>query len=98
MVAADAMFTHADFAAGVVAGGDYIVPVKGNQPQLLADVALAFRKPEGVSPRQRGRLEGDRWVAREIDKCLAAGSVGRWPPRRSHAATRAGPGWPRRSC
>ena len=47
VVTADAMFTHADFAEAVV---DYTLPVKHNQPQLLADVALAFQTPEGLSP------------------------------------------------
>jgi hypothetical protein len=51
VVTADAMFAHADFAAGVLeGGGDYILPLKDNQPRLLADVALAFQTPEGLSP------------------------------------------------
>jgi hypothetical protein len=51
VVTADAMFTHADFAAEVLdGGGDYLLPVKENQPTLLADVALAFETPEGLSP------------------------------------------------
>jgi hypothetical protein len=51
VVTADAMFTHADFAAEVLlGGGDYLLPVKGNQPTLLADIALAFETPEGLSP------------------------------------------------
>jgi DDE_Tnp_1-associated/Transposase DDE domain len=51
VVTADAMFTHADFAALVLkGGGDYILPVKDNQPLLRADIALAFDTPEGLSP------------------------------------------------
>lgn len=51
VVTADAMFTHADFAAKVLdGGGDYLLPLKDNQPRLLADVALAFETPEGLSP------------------------------------------------
>lgn len=51
VVTADAMFTHADFAAGVLkGGGDYILPVKENQPRLRADIALAFEVPEGLPP------------------------------------------------
>lgn len=51
VVTADAMFTHADFAAKVLdGGGDYLLPVKDNQPRLLADIALAFETPEGLSP------------------------------------------------
>jgi DDE_Tnp_1-associated/Transposase DDE domain len=51
VVTADAMFTHADFAAKILdGGGDYLLPVKDNQPRLLADVVLAFETPEGLSP------------------------------------------------
>jgi hypothetical protein len=51
IVTADAMFTHADFAAKVRhGGGDYLLPVKDNQPNLQADIALAFETPEGLSP------------------------------------------------
>jgi hypothetical protein len=51
VVTADAMFTHADFAAEVLrGGGDYLLPVKDNQPRLRADIALAFETPEGLSP------------------------------------------------
>jgi hypothetical protein len=51
VVTADAMFTHADFAAAVLAGGgDYLLPVKDNQPRLRADIALAFETPGGLSP------------------------------------------------
>jgi len=51
VVTADAMFTHADFAAAVLqGGGDYLLPVKDNQPRLRADIAPAFETPEGLSP------------------------------------------------
>lgn len=51
VVTADAMFTHADFSEAVLkAGGDYILPVKGNQARLLADVTLAFETPEALCP------------------------------------------------
>jgi len=51
VVTADAMFTHADFSRAVLqGGGDYILPVKDNQPQLLADITLAFETPPGLSP------------------------------------------------
>ena len=51
VVTADAMFTHTDFAAKVLAGGgDYILPLKDNQPRLLADVVLAFETPAALSP------------------------------------------------
>ena len=51
VVTADAMFTHADFSQAVLnGGGDYILPVKDNQPLLLADITLAFESPQGLSP------------------------------------------------
>lgn len=51
VVTADAMFTHADFSQAILdRGGDYILPVKDNQPRLLADITLAFETPPGLSP------------------------------------------------
>jgi hypothetical protein len=48
----DAMFTHRDICAAVLAGGgDYVLPVKENQPTLGTDIAAAFAEPEaGLSP------------------------------------------------
>jgi Transposase DDE domain len=52
VVTGDAMFTHRDVCAAVTeGGGDYVLPVKGNQPRLLADIAAAFAGFEtGLSP------------------------------------------------
>jgi hypothetical protein len=52
IVTGDAMFTHRDFCAAVIAGGgDYVLPVKDNQPTLLKDITAAFAEPEaGLSP------------------------------------------------
>lgn len=51
VVTADAMFTHRDFCAAVRdGGGDYILPVKDNQPQLRADIEAAFAVPATLSP------------------------------------------------
>jgi hypothetical protein len=63
IVTGDAMFTRRDFCAEVIArGGDYIRPVKDNQPTLGRDIAAAFAGPQaGSSPppdraaRGRGR-------------------------------------------
>lgn len=48
----DAMFTHRDVCAAIVEqGGDYVLPVKDNQPQLRADIMAAFAEPEArLSP------------------------------------------------
>ncbi|MFO0952436.1 MAG: ISAs1 family transposase [Isosphaeraceae bacterium] len=51
VLTADAAFTHRDFARRSRAGGgDYILPVKDNQPQLRADVEAAFAVPTALSP------------------------------------------------
>jgi hypothetical protein len=51
-VTADAMFTHRDFCAKVIeGGGDYVLPVKENQPTLRADIGAVFAAPgAGLSP------------------------------------------------
>jgi hypothetical protein len=52
VVSGDAMFTHRDVCSRVIeAGGDYLLPVKDNQPTLARDIAAAFAEPEaGLSP------------------------------------------------
>ena len=52
VVTGDAMFTHRDVCAAVIdGGGDYILPVKDNQPTLARDITAAFDGPEdGLSP------------------------------------------------
>jgi hypothetical protein len=52
VVTGDAMFTHRDVCAKIVErGGDYVLPVKDNQPKLRADIVAAFAEPEaGLSP------------------------------------------------
>jgi hypothetical protein len=46
------MFTHRDVCSAVIGGGgDYVLPVKENQPTLTRDIAAAFAGPEaGLSP------------------------------------------------
>lgn len=52
VVTGDAMFTHRDVCTEIVeGGGDYVLPVKKNQPTLLADIQAAFVEPAaGLSP------------------------------------------------
>lgn len=65
VVTADALHTQTAFAQGVLdQGGDYLLCVKGNQPTLYADIALAFAdpatptsKPTTTIDRRRGRTE-----------------------------------------
>jgi hypothetical protein len=51
VVTADAMFTHRDVCQAITdAGGDYLLPVKDNQPTLRADLEEAFAPPATLSP------------------------------------------------
>src|SRR5271166_2435500 len=54
LITADAIQTHRAICAAVIeGGGDYILPVKDNQPTLRADIEAAFAEPEaGLSPLQ----------------------------------------------
>jgi hypothetical protein len=56
VVSGDAMFTHRDVCAEVIdGGGDYVLPVKENQPTLAKDIAAVFAEPEpGLSPPPDG--------------------------------------------
>ncbi len=65
VVTADALHTQTTFAQGVLDhGGDYLLCVKGNQPTLYEDIALAFADPDTTTSRptstidrRRGRTE-----------------------------------------
>jgi predicted transposase YbfD/YdcC len=65
VVTADALHTQTAFAQGVLGqGGDYLLCVKGNQPTLYADIALAFADPATccspavcTTDRRRGRTD-----------------------------------------
>jgi len=51
LIVADAAYCQRDLCQAVLQkGADYLVTVKGNQPQLLRDVEQAFVIPEGFSP------------------------------------------------
>jgi hypothetical protein len=52
VVSGDARFTHRDVCEEIIeGGGDYVLPVKENQPTLCKDIAAAFAEPEaGLSP------------------------------------------------
>ena len=69
VITGDAMFTHRDVCAAVIGGGgDYVLPVKENQPTLAADIEAAFAGPEaGLSPLQAARAGRSR-AAAEVDK------------------------------
>jgi hypothetical protein len=51
VVSGDAMFTHRDFAQGVRdGGGDYLLFVKDNQPELKAQIEAALHDDAAFSP------------------------------------------------
>ena len=60
LVTADAMQTHREFCAAVIEhGGDYILPVKDNQPTLRRDIEAVFAGPDaGLSPPPGGAGRG----------------------------------------
>jgi hypothetical protein len=60
VVTADAIQTHREFCAAVIdGGGDYILPVKDNQPTLRADIEAVFAGPDaGLSPPPGGAERG----------------------------------------
>jgi hypothetical protein len=64
VVTGDAMFTHRDFARGVRdGGGDYLLTVKDNQPELKAQIAAALDDDAGFSPLP-AQAEGRRRASR----------------------------------
>src|SRR5271157_5941192 len=73
IITGDAMFTQRDSCAKVIeGGGDYVLPVKENQPTLGKDIAAAFAEPEaGLSPLQAARREAEVDRDCEIDRGTA---------------------------
>jgi hypothetical protein len=76
VLTADAIQTHREVCAAVIAGGgDYILPVKDNQPTLRADIQAAFADPgAGLSPPP-GRATGG------LHRSGRDGGQGAWPDR-----------------
>jgi len=93
VVTADAIQTHRAICATVIeGGGDYILPVKDNQPTLRADIEAAFAEPgPGLSPppdrgtpslRRSGHDAGQgAWADRDADS-RGDDLAGRLPGRR----------------
>jgi hypothetical protein len=69
VVTGDAMSTHRDVCAEVIEqGGDYILPVKENQPTLGKDIAASIAEPQaGLSP-PTGRARPGRGDARRCGR------------------------------
>ena len=70
LITADAIQTHRAICAAVIeGGGDYILPVKDNQPALRAHIEAAFAEPEaGLSPLQIERRAACLDRATTVDK------------------------------
>src|SRR3954468_9775458 len=70
VVTGAAMFTHPDVCAAVLdGGGDYVLPVKENQPTLSKDIAATFAGPEaGLPPLRAARRASEVERATEVDK------------------------------
>lgn len=51
LIVGDAAYCQQEICQEIIdSGGDYLVTVKGNQPQLLRDIELAFVNPQSFSP------------------------------------------------
>lgn len=65
----DALYCQVNLCEAVLAdGGDYLVVVKGNQPELLGELELLFEAPEMQSASQAKLGEFDYREASTIDK------------------------------
>ena len=80
LITADAIQTHRAILPAVIAGGgDYILPVKDNQPTLRADLEAAFAEPEaGLSP-SRASAVPPAWIGpRPWTRGMVGSRSGRW--------------------
>jgi hypothetical protein len=71
VVTADALHTHREVAQAVIArGGDYLLPVKENQPVLRQDIALVFAHgkelADTITQAQTTDCHGDRVETRPL--------------------------------
>ena len=70
MITGDALYCQRDYCRRLLAaGGDYLLTVKKNQPDLYDAIALVFAKPVwGAKYRKTRRRSrrGDRWETRQL--------------------------------
>jgi hypothetical protein len=65
----DALYCQSDLCKMVLAdGGDYLVVVRGNQPQLLEELETLFTAPQMQSERQAKMAQFDYRAATTVDK------------------------------
>ena len=87
IVTMDALLTQRHVAQTIVdQGGDYVMIVKDNQPQLRADIELVFALPPGATSKR----PPTRWIGG-----MGASSSALSPRVRPDGLQRRGPGWPR---
>lgn len=84
VVTADALHTHESVARAIIErGGDYLLPVKGNQPALRSDIALVFAHAselaETMTAAQTTDCHGDRVETRRLRASTALQGYLAWP-------------------
>ena len=84
VLTADALHTHAEVAQAVLdRGGDYLLPVKDNQPVLRSDIALVFAHSkelaDTITQAQTTDCHGGRVEARRLSASTALEGYLSWP-------------------
>jgi len=84
VVTLDALHTHASVAQAIIArGGDYLLPVKDNQPVLRSDIALVFAHADGlaetITEAQTTDCHGGRIETRRLRASTALQGYLDWP-------------------
>jgi predicted transposase YbfD/YdcC len=84
VVTLDALHTHASVAETIIAGGgDYLLPVKDNQPVLRQDIALVFRHADRladtITEAQTTNRHGGRIETRYLRASTALEGYLDWP-------------------
>jgi len=84
VITVDALLTQSKVAKTILkCGGDYVMPLKANQPNLLADVALVFDHPAGVADTintyQVTDLSHGRIETRRLSTSTALTDYSDWP-------------------
>jgi predicted transposase YbfD/YdcC len=84
VITADALHTQRDVAQAIVKrGGDYLLPVKDNQPRLREDIALVFahagRLADTITQARTTSQHGDRIEERRLRASTALVGYTDWP-------------------
>jgi predicted transposase YbfD/YdcC len=84
VVTVDALHTHAEVAQTILdRGGDYLLPVKENQPVLREDIALVFAHAaelaDTITQAQTTDQHGDRIEVRRLRASTALAGYVEWP-------------------